>query len=361
MREHGFIGKIGRQDWLRPVEEGLQRFIHKAFSFRGGRKAKNLLHGTWVGHPLHVILTDIPIGAWTTAAKAWKDNSMIRPKTKLLVDGGDPEETQRAKQLLGFVDGQTTNPSLIARNPHIKELIASGHKLSGREEMDEYKKIVQTISPLVGDAGVSIEVFSDEKTSAEQMFGQGKEMFSWIPNAYIKYPCTAEGLRAAQMSVRQKIRVNITLCFSQQQAAAVYAATQGTEEPAYVSPFVGRLDDIGQNGMDLVKNIRQMFSKGDGHVLVLAASIRSLEHLLYCFALQAELATVPAKILEQWATQNFPMPTERFQYKSLGKAIPYEDLDLNRPWEAFDVQHDLTRKGIEKFAADYRATLARTA
>jgi transaldolase len=108
---------------------------------------------------------------------------MPRPKTKILVDGGDPQETLRVKELLGFVDGQTTNPSLIAKNPHIKQLIASGHKLSSRDQMEEYKKIVQTISPLVGDAGVSIEVFSDEKTSAQEMLNQGKEMFSWIPNA----------------------------------------------------------------------------------------------------------------------------------------------------------------------------------
>src|SRR5262252_8191974 len=233
---------------------------------------------------------------------------MTRPKTKILVDGGDPQETLRAKELLGFVDGQTTNPSLIAKNPHIKELIASGHKLSGGEEMDEYKKIVQTISPVVGDAGVTIEVCSDEKTSAQEMFTQGQEMYSWVPNAYVKYPCTAEGLRAAQMSVKQGIRVNMTLCFSQQQAAAVYAATRGTKEPAYVSPFVGRLDDSGQNGMDVVKNIKRMFSRGDGHVLVLAASIRSLEHLLDCFALETELATVPAKIIEAWAARGFPMP-----------------------------------------------------
>jgi transaldolase len=286
---------------------------------------------------------------------------MIRPKTKILVDGGDPQETRRAKELLGFVDGQTTNPSLIAKNPHIRELIASGHKLSNREEMNEYKKIVQTISQLVGDAGVSIEVFSDEKTRAQEMFDQGREMFTWIPNAYIKYPCTAEGLRAAQMSVRQDMRVNITLCFSQQQAAAVYAATKGTKQPAYVSPFVGRLDDIGQNGMDVIKNIKQMFRNGDGHVLVLAASIRSLEHLLYCFALETELVTVPAKVLELWANSNFPMPDKQFQYKSSRKPIPYEEFDLEQPWETFDIQHELTRKGIEKFAADYRATLSRTA
>ena len=286
---------------------------------------------------------------------------MTRPKTKILVDGGDPQETRRAKELLGFVDGQTTNPSLIAKNPHIRELIASGHKLSKREEMDEYKKIVETISPLVGDAGVSIEVFSDERTTAQEMFDQGQEMFSWIPNAYIKYPCTAEGLRAAQRSVAQGMRVNITLCFSQQQAAAVYAATRGTKQPAYVSPFVGRLDDIGQNGMDLVRNIKQMFRNGDGHVLVLAASIRSLEHLSYCFVLETELVTVPAKVLELWASSNFPMPDSQFRYKASGKPIPYAELDLQRTWETFDIQHELTRKGIEKFAADYRATLSRPA
>ena len=141
----------------------------------------------------------------------------------------------------------------------------------------------------------------------------------------------------------------------------MYAATKGTKQPAYVSPFVGRLDDIGQNGMDVVKNIKQMFSNGDGHVLVLAASIRSLEHLLYCFVLETELATVPAKILELWASKNSPMPDEQFQYKASGKPIPYEELDLEQAWEAFDIKHELTRKGIEKFAADYRATLARPA
>src|SRR5260370_41686735 len=130
------------------------------------------------------------------------------------------------------------------------------------------------------------------------MVEEGWEMFLWVTNGYIKYPCTAEGLRAAQMSVRQDMRVNITLCFSQQQAAAVYSATKGTKQPAYVSPFVGRLDDIGQNGMDVVKNIKQMFLKGDGHVLLLAASMRSLEHLLYCCALESKLVTVPANILE---------------------------------------------------------------
>jgi transaldolase len=188
------------------------------------------------------------IGQTTTPGK--------RPHSKILVDGGDPQETTRIQQLIGLVDGQTTNPSLIAKNPEIMHLIEAGHRLTEREEAAEYRKIVQAVSPLVGDAGVSIEVFADLNTTADEMLNQGKEMNSWIPNAYIKYPCIAEGLKAAQRSVAEGIRVNMTLCFSQQQAAAVYAATKGSRAPVYVSPFVGRLDDIGQNGVDLIRNIK---------------------------------------------------------------------------------------------------------
>lgn len=290
-----------------------------------------------------------------------------RPKTKILVDGGDPHDTLRIKTLLGFVDGQTTNPSLIAKNPEIQQLLASGHTLSPEEEKTEYKKIVQSISPLVGDAGVSIEVFADLNTTAEVMLAQGQEMFSWIANAYIKYPCTHEGLRAAQMSVQKNIRVNMTLCFSQEQAAAVYAATRGSKQPVYVSPFVGRLDDHGENGMDLVRNIKKMYEPGDGHVHVLAASIRGLNHLLCSFALNAELATVPGKVLEDWAAKGFPLPDRNFSYRVVDaggkplKPIPYKELDLNLPWQSFNIAHELTNKGIQKFVADYQSTLRRSA
>ena len=290
-----------------------------------------------------------------------------KPKTKLLVDGGDPSETLRIKGLIGFVDGQTTNPSLIAKNPEIERLIASGHRLSSQEEKDEYKKIVQSISPLVGDAGVSIEVFADLDTSAEEMLTQGQEMFSWIPNAYIKYPCTHEGLRAAQMSVQRSVRVNMTLCFSQEQAAAVYGATKGAKEPVYVSPFIGRLDDRGDDGMDLVRNIKKMYERSDGHVHVLAASIRNVNQLLCSFALGAELATVPTKVLEEWARTGFPMPDQDFRYKGVdasGKPlgpIPYRGLDLSLPWQSYDISHELTTKGIKKFVADYQKTLKRSA
>ena len=290
-----------------------------------------------------------------------------RAKAKILVDGGDPEETARVKRLIGYVDGQTTNPTLISKNPEVRTLVSSGHRLSSREEMDEYKKIVQTISPLVGDAGVSIEVYADFDTTAEEMLAQGREMFSWIPNAYVKYPCTHEGLRAAQMSVREAMRVNMTLCFSQEQAAAVYAATKGSKAPVYVSPFVGRLDDRGEIGMDLVRNIKQMYGAGDGHVHVLAASIRHLKHLLGSFASEAELVTAPGKVWEEWTASSFALPGADFVYQGTDNAdkplkpIAYKTLDLNRAWESFDIRHDLTTKGIQQFVADYKSTLKQSA
>jgi len=290
-----------------------------------------------------------------------------RANAKILVDGGDPDETVRVKRLVGYVDGQTTNPTLVSKNPEVRTLVSSGQKFSSREELDEYKKIVQTISPLVGDAGVSIEVFSDFDTAAEEMLAQGREMFSWIPNAYVKYPCTHEGLRAAQMSVRESMRVNMTLCFSQEQAAAVYSATKGSHAPVYVSPFVGRLDDRGENGMDLVRNIKQMYEAGDGHVHVLAASIRHVKHLLGSFAAKAELVTAPSKVWEEWAASSFSLPGEDFVYQGTDKAdkplmpIAYKSVDLNRAWESFDIRHDLTTKGIQQFVADYKSTLKQSA
>src|SRR5215471_681520 len=293
--------------------------------------------------------------------------SIRRSKTKVLVDGGDPQETVRVRGLIVFVDGQTTNPTLVARNPEVRQLISSGHKFSTKEELDEYKKIVQAISPLVGGAGVSIEVFADFDTTGEQMLAQGRDMFSWIPNAYVKYPCTHEGLRAAQLSVREGIRVNMTLCFSQEQAAAVFAATKGSKEPVYVSPFLGRLDDRGENGMDLVRNIKKMYEAGDGHVHVLAASVRTLNHLSGAFALQAELATAPAMVWQEWAAASFPLPEKDFVYKGVDKlgnqlrAIPYKSVDLNLPWESFDIRHELTTKGIQQFVSDYKSTLKQSA
>jgi len=281
-----------------------------------------------------------------------------RRKTRILLDSGDPDETVRIRGLLGYLDGQTTNPPLIASNPHVVKYLASGRRFTSHQESEEYRSIVQRISRLVGSAGVSIEVFADSTTSAEHMFEQGREMYAWIDNAYIKYPCTAEGIQAAQMSVASGMRVNMTLCYSQAQAAAVYSATKGTASPVYVSPFIGHLDGIGKPGIDLVKNIQRMFLQGDGHVLLLAASIRSLEHLVHCLSIDVDMITVPSSILSQWAIANFPVVGPPIMHAWAGDSIPYETLDLEQPWELFDLSHALTTQGIERFAHDYEQALA---
>ena len=227
-----------------------------------------------------------------------------KSKTKILVDGGAPEETLRIKSLIGFVDGQTANPSLIAKNPRIQKHLAAGHQSSAQEEKANYKKIVQSISTLVGDAGVSIEVFADLNRQPRRCLPRARKCSPGFPTP-ISISVHPRRFEAAEMSVHKNIRVNMTLCFSQEQAAAVYAATRGSKEPVYVLPFVGRLDDHGEDGMDLVRNIKKMYERGDGHVHILAASIRTVGHLLCSFALGAELATVPSKVLEEWAAQAF--------------------------------------------------------
>jgi transaldolase len=277
--------------------------------------------------------------------------------TKILLDGGDPEETRKIKSLLGSLDGQTVNPSLISKGQRIQRQIASARKFNLKQFKEEYKAIVQEISPLVDEAGVSIEVFANLRTTSSEMVAQGREMFSWIPNAHIKYPCTYEGLRAAQHSVEQGIRVSIGLCFSQEQAAGVYAATQTSEAPAYVCPYIGRLDDSGVNGVELIRNIRRMYEDGDGHVSVLAASVRSLNRLLACLALGVDMVTVPGRVLESWAAQGSPVPDPDFIYNGKPrpkplKSISFRPLNLYKPWNAFNLRHDLTRKGIEKSATD---------
>jgi transaldolase len=135
----------------------------------------------------------------------------------------------------------------------------------------------------------------------------------------------------------------------------------------YISPFIGRLDDRGENGMDVVRNILKMYQRGDHHVLVLAAGIRNLDHLLCSFALNAELATVPEKVLQAWAAKGTPLPDDSFVYDPIDskgqrlKPIEYKELVLGVSWESFDLQHELTTKGIQRFVADYESTLRKTA
>lgn len=287
---------------------------------------------------------------------------MDRPKdlkTKIFLDGGDPKETKQVIEMLGFLDGQTTNPTLMAKNPEAAARLQSGDKFTAQEIYDFYQGVVKEISDLIPRGSVSVEVYADKDTTAEEMINQGKEMFSWIPNAHIKLPITKTGLTATHQLAAEGVRVNMTLCFTQAQAGAVYAATVGGNRgQVYISPFIGRLDDRGENGMDVIKNIIQMYKDGDGHVEVLTASIRSLEHLLACIVLGSDIATVPFKVLKEWSENGMVIPDQNYVYEPQGlKSITYQNLNLNQDWQQFDISDDLTTAGIEKFSNDWNSLI----
>lgn len=279
--------------------------------------------------------------------------------TKIFLDGGDPEETKEIQKLLGFLDGQTTNPTLVSKSPQIAQKVARGEKFSSKEILDAYKDIVSKISVLIPSGSVSIEVYSDNETLAEEMLEQAKQMNSWIPNAHIKYPTTYEGLKAAERSISLGMRVNMTLVFSQEQAAAVYAATRGARKgDVFISPFIGRLDDKGENGMSLIENISKMYASGDGHVEVLGASVRGLDHLMGLMSLKADIMTLPGKLIAQWHQNGAKNPDKDFVYpKGNLKDIKFKNLDLEKSWDEFDIRHDLTTAGLEKFAFDWNALI----
>lgn len=282
-------------------------------------------------------------------------------KTKLFLDSGDPNETKEAIKLIGFLDGQTTNPTLIAKNPQAKERVASGEKFSKDEVMSFYKDVVTEVSGLIPNGSISIEVDANAQSNADKLFQQGKEMFTWIPNAHVKYPVTAAGFAAAERSVKAGIRVNMTLVFSQEQAAAVYAATKETgntslagHKNVFLSPFAGRLDDIGENGMDLIKNCVELYKNSDHHVAVLAASIRSLDHLLASFAYGADIVTAPLKVYKEWVEKGMQIPSESYIYDSQKlSVIAYKPLDLSQDWSSYDIFHPLTDKGVQAFSDDW--------
>lgn len=279
--------------------------------------------------------------------------------TKIFLDSGDPRETQAALDLLGFLDGQTTNPSLIAKNPAARRRLRA-EKFFTREEIDEfYQAVVTEISELIPTGSVSVEVYADAHTTADEMLAQARQMNPWIGNAHIKFPTNAEGLAAAERAVKEGMRVNMTLIFTQSQAAAVHAATLGARKgEVFLSPFVGRLDDMGVNGMDLIKNIVSMYCVAASHVEVLTASVRSLDHFLYAIRLGSDIITAPFSILKEWAEKGMPLPDESFSYERPNLAsIPLEHLDFTASWQSFILAHDLLTAGIDKFAKDWNALM----
>jgi transaldolase len=156
------------------------------------------------------------------------------------------------------------------------------------------------------------------------------------------------------------MRVNMTLCFTQAQGAAVYAATRGAKAgDVFVSPFAGRLDDIGENGLDLIGNIVRMYKTGDGHAQVLAASVRSLDHFMQSLALEADIITAPFSVLEEWSKAGKPLPGKDFKYNPAGlKNIQYQTIDLGQDWSSYDIHHELTDKGIARFSEDWNSLTA---
>lgn len=289
---------------------------------------------------------------------------MQKLMSKIFIDGGDAEETRKADKLLRTIrpewnrgiDGQTTNPTLVAKNPEIQEQLAAGKKLTPAEALVEYRKIIQAVAE-VTKGPVSIQVIADQTTPSDDILRQARAYKEWIPNGVVKFPCTTNGLAAAEIFC-QEFPVNITLNFSEAQAAAVYQATRRAKHLVFISPFIGRLDDRGENGMDLIVNELKLYRGGDGHVSVLTASVRSLPHLLYAIHLGSHAITIPMKTFQEWADQKFPLPDDNFTYDAGAlKPIPYQPLTLDQDWRSYDLHHDLTDAGLKRFNEDWQKML----
>lgn len=174
---------------------------------------------------------------------------------------------------LGLVDGVTTNPSLVANEGGV-----------------DFKQHVAAICESVkGD--VSVEVTS---LDTEGMLSEGREYAAIASNVVVKCPLTTDGLKATRQLTSEGIKVNVTLCFSASQA--ILAAKAGA---AYISPFIGRLDDIGQNGLQLLADIVEIYNNYDWKTEVLAASIRHPIHVIEAAHLGADVATMPFKVMQQ--------------------------------------------------------------
>lgn len=212
---------------------------------------------------------------------------------EFFVDTANVEEVRKANDM-GIICGVTTNPSLIAKE--------------GRD----FKQVIAEIASMV-DGPISGEVKATT-VDAEGMVREGREIAAIHPNMVVKIPMTIEGLKAVKILCAEGIPTNVTLIFSA--AQALLAARAGA---AYVSPFLGRLDDISMPGIDLIREIADIFAIHEISTKVIAASVRHPIHVIDCARAGAQIATVPYKVLEQMT------------------------------------KHPLTDAGVKKFQADYRA------
>ncbi|MCD8084474.1 MAG: fructose-6-phosphate aldolase [Clostridiales bacterium] len=212
---------------------------------------------------------------------------------KLFIDTANVEDIRKANDM-GVICGVTTNPSLIAKE--------------GRD----FNEVIKEITSIV-DGPISGEVKATT-TDAEGMIKEGREIAAIHPNMVVKIPMTIEGLKAVKVLASEGIKCNVTLIFTA--AQALLAARAGA---AYVSPFLGRLDDISTPGIDLIDEITEIFQVHNIETEIIAASVRNAIHVIDCAKAGADIATVPYKVIEQMT------------------------------------KHPLTDQGIVKFQADYKA------
>tara|TARA_Y100000590_G_scaffold430058_1_gene543286 strand:- start:701 stop:1357 length:657 start_codon:yes stop_codon:yes gene_type:complete len=200
---------------------------------------------------------------------------------EFFVDTADINEIKRINDL-GILDGVTTNPSLIAKsNKNFKKLI---------------KEICKTVN-----GPVSAEVTA---TKFSEMYKEGIELSKIAKNVVVKVPLTKDGIKTCKKLSKKRIGVNVTLCFSPNQA--ILAAKAGAK---FISPFIGRLDDIGKNGIDLIADIKKIYSNYENlKTKILAASIRTTKHITEAAIVGADVATVPPKLLEEMF--NHPLTTK---------------------------------------------------
>ncbi len=188
---------------------------------------------------------------------------------KIFADTANVEDIKRINDL-GIIDGVTTNPTLVAR------------------EGKDWESVEKQICEIV-DGPVSAEVTASEATA---MVEQARELSKWADNIVVKIPMTAEGLKAVKVLSQEGIKTNVTLVFSAMQG--LLAAKAGA---TYVSPFLGRLDDIGADGVELVQKLRQIFDNYGYRTEIIAASIRNYQHVEQVALAGCDIATIPAKIL----------------------------------------------------------------
>ncbi|EHL7080597.1 fructose-6-phosphate aldolase [Listeria monocytogenes] len=190
---------------------------------------------------------------------------------RFFIDTANVEEIKKANRM-GFISGVTTNPSLVAKE--------------GRD----FNEVIQEITSIV-DGPISGEVVSLE---ADEMIAEGRVIAKIHPNMVVKIPMTGEGLAAVKVLTEEGIKTNVTLVFSATQA--LLAARAGA---TYVSPFLGRLDDIGDDGLVLIRDIADIFEIHGIPTEIISASVRHPIHVIECAKAGADIATVPFKVFEQ--------------------------------------------------------------